>query len=370
MAKHLIFLVHGMGRYGRMADGAFKPDTEGWFKDAQAALRSSYDGFIAAGMGQGVAFDARFEVVNVIYDDIFEEIRAAYDKQADAWKTLGLTDGIIGRIQSVLAQKNEDDFLWTHAADVAFYAIPLVRDAVKMHVINQMLDKLAKTVGAASLFDTWSVVAHSLGTAVVHDCLTLLQHRAREKFGDWLPPRALCMIANVARALTNNDASCYDDAVAPSGPGHPDVYLSANHALDPFTRIDPFRPTSGGWVAPGARYRDLSGLKDFLMAKEAVDWAKDWQNFDKFAALVPHGFSHYLRQPPVVLNMWCGLLARPPAMWLSVQDAVRQDNAATLRQDIAATLEDELSHLVGQAEAQAEKTIGSFLKILARLESF
>lgn len=369
MAKHLIFLVHGMGRYGRMDGGEFKPDTAGWFAEARKALEDNYDTFVKPGMGLGVEFDDRFEVVDVIYDDIFEKIRTAWATQAEGWKLLGLDTGFVGKIQAVLQQKDEDNFLWTHVADVALYALPLTRDAVKMHVVDQMLGKLAEVIGAGP-FDTWSVVAHSLGTAVTHDCLTLLQHHAEERFGNWLPPRALCMIANVSRALTNNDTTCYDDVIAPSGPGHPDYYLNANHELDPFTRIDPFRPMSGGWVAPGSRYRDVSGLNDFLLAEELVDWAQDWANFSKFAALIPHGFTHYLRQPDVTLNLWCSLLSRPPGQFLSVKDAVRAANQTKLRADIAADLKGELSHLVTQAEAQQEKTIGSFLKILERLESF
>lgn len=369
MAKHLIFLVHGMGRYGHVDGGKFKPDTAGWFASARAALKDNYDTFIKGGMGLGVPFEDRFEVADVVYDDVFEKIRTAWSKQAEGWKLLGLDTGFIGKIQSVLQQKDEDNFLWTHVADVAFYALPLTRDAVKMHVVSQMLDKLAKVIGDGP-FDSWSVVAHSLGTAVVHDSLLILQHRAQKQFGDWLPPRSLCMIANVARALTNNDTTCYDEVIAPTGPGHPDYYLNANHELDPFTRIDPFRPTSGGWVAPGSRYRDVSGLSDFLLAKELVDWAQDWSDFSKFAALIPHGFTHYLRQPDVTLNLWCSVLSRPPSQFLAVKEAVRQANTAKLRDDIAADLRGELSHLVSQAEAQQEKTIGSFLKILERLESF
>jgi hypothetical protein len=370
MPKHLIFLVHGMGRYGVMENGEFKPDLKGWFEEATAALKDSYKTFVEADMGLGVAFDDRFTIVPVVYDGIFDKIRTAWAEQAEGWSQLGLGgDGFIESVQGVLKSADEDDFLWTHAADVALYAIPLVRDAVKMRVISIMLDKLSEVIGEGP-FDTWSIVAHSLGTAVVHDSLLLLQHRALETFPNWLPPRSLCMVANVARALSNNDATAYDDVISPSGPGRPDHYLSANHELDPFTRIDPFRPTSGGWVAPGSRYRDVSGLSDYLLAADVVDWAKDRTNLNKFAALVPHGFTHYMRQPDVVLNLWCSLLSEAPGQWLAVKDAVRKANKAKLREDIAAELKVELSHIVSQAEALEEKTIGSYLKILQRLGGF
>jgi hypothetical protein len=365
MAKQIVFLVHGMGRYGRMQDGAFKPDQTGWFADVEGALEANYDTFIKAGMGKGVAFKDRFTLVRIEYDSIFETIRAAWKEQAESWSQLGLGHGVIGDIQNVLKQKDEDAFLWTHAADVAFYAIPTVRDAVKMHVIDQILAKLTQAIEAGP-FDTWSVIAHSLGTAVIHDCLLLLQHRAETKFGDWLPPRSLCMIANVARALTNNDAAAYDDAISPSGPGRPDYYLNCNHELDPFTRIDPFAPASGGWVAPGSRYRNLSTLSDYLLEKAVVDWAQDAKDFSKFAALVPHGFTHYLAQPAVVSNLWGCLLSQSPAHFPEVELAVRHANQGRTKDEIATILKNELSHLITQAEAAQEKTIGSFLKILQR----
>jgi len=369
VGKHLIFLVHGMGRYGVFEDGAFKPNQKGWFAEAVSALRSSYDTFAKTGIGGGVDFDQRFDVVPILYDDVFEHVRTAWAKQAEAWTQLGLTSGFIGQVRQVLEQKDKDAFLWTHAADVAFYAIPIVRENVKLAVVDQMLAELSKRISAGP-FDSWTIIGHSLGTAVVHDSMRLLQHRAIETFQQWLPPRGVCMIANVARALSDKDATAYDEVMAPTDPTweRPGYYLNINHALDPFTRIDPFAPTTGGWVAPGSRYRNLSGLKDFLLTKEVIDWAEDRTDMDKFAALVPHGFTHYLRQPRVVSNLWCALLAKNVQIYgHGIETAVSGANQHVLRKDMGDFLEGELAHLLPQADAVKEKTIGAFLAILQGL---
>ncbi len=354
---HYIFLVHGMGRYGRMDNGVFKPDQQGWFAETEKALKDSYDTYVKAGLGGGGAFEDKFTLVRVEYDSIFERIRTAWQEQANSWTQLGLPAGIITEVQTVLQQKDQDNFLWTHAADVAMFVTPVIRPAVQMHVTTQILDKLAAVIADPD-FDTWSVIAHSLGTAVIHDVMLTLQERSKEKFPDWLPPRSLCMVANVGRALCG-EAAAYNAALAPSGPGQPSYYVNCNHLLDPFARLIPYRPP---WQA--TRYRDLSNLAEFLLADEVIDWIQDRTDFGKFAALVPHGFTHYLRQPSVASNLWCSLLARPIADGSAIENAVRTDNQAKLRADLVAELQAKLAPVLAQAQQVENKTVTWFLEAL------
>jgi hypothetical protein len=344
MSQHIIFLVHGMGVYGKMADGKYKPDVDGWFAEAEKGLKDVYETFIKTdpNYGGGTEFTNAFKIVRIEYDSILEHYRYAWEVQAKEWSKLGLGGDFANAIRTFFEGNSASSFLWTHVADVALYVAPTLRAAVKAKVAADIVGGLRTELAAGNL-GSWSVIAHSLGTAVAHDTLRDIRQLIQgdpATAGTFWPPRVICMAANVARVLTDEQATIYSDSLAPLGSHQPAGYISCNHELDPFTRIGPFAPAAGGWVASGNHFRNLSGLTDYYLTAQVVDWIASPTNFAKFAAAVPHGFTHYMRQPKVVACLWPALFGDPPdaAIEPKVRAAYAGDEAAAEKAKLQAQL--------------------------------
>jgi hypothetical protein len=247
--KHLLFFVHGMGAYVK-ADGT-ADDT--WSKDAASALKEQYDKYKFV---RRKPFDERFEVVHINYDtEIFKLVKRW---QAESQTILGAGVPTAESAVKLVAWLNDgakldDNFAWTHAACVILYRFfPLMRQRLKIHVANQIQRALAPNAqGAVS---TWSIVAHSLGTIVVHDVLHAMDSTTPNQAGisilDTMVPSAqvVAMIANVSKVL-ENDVSVYDSLVVPQSMVQNQSccfsYLNCNNQFDPFVRPLPFAPPEG-----------------------------------------------------------------------------------------------------------------------------
>jgi len=346
--RHILFLVHGMGVYGKVEDGRYKPDTAKWFDDAKAGLVKIYDEFIKDTIvGDGAEFDDLFVVEPIEYDSQLETYRAAWEEQAKMWKVFGLDSGFAATIRKFFEGNSDDAFLWTHVADVLLYTARLNQDAIHPYVALQILQKLRERHQAADLGD-WSIVAHSLGTAVMNDAAPKLFADAKADpvlSAVLTPPQVICMAANVARALSPPERA-YDPLLCPSGPEGVLNYLSLSHTLDPFTRIRPFRPPVDGPPWSSHRYVALSGLSGYYLANEFIDWAQHYDQFDKFAAIVPHGFDHYMRQPKVVAQLWPRLRGFEPWEVPGIEEKVRESNEKLVRKAIEEPLRQALEQEV------------------------
>jgi hypothetical protein len=248
----------------------------------------------------------------IIYDHILERYRAAWDKQADDWNALGVGSGFVEAVKSFMQGNKDEAFFWTHLVDVALYMATTVRTAVQTSVARQIVDVIVETTGKAE-WDGWSVIAHSLGTAVTHHALDRLGELS-ERAADFdavgaPPPRAVCMAANVARVCTypKDEGRLYAGKLSPIGPPNPNWYLSCRHRLDPFMIVKPFNASGDDWAPPA--FADLSGLDVYYLADELLDWLGNPDDGEKFAAIVPHGFEHYMRQPAVAAVLWPRLLS-------------------------------------------------------------
>jgi hypothetical protein len=162
-----------------------------------------------------------------------------------------------------------------------------VREAVEVTVANQMF-KVINADLAKNQSARWGVVAHSLGTAVAHDALHALW---TTDFGGGmrLDPSDVkadfvMMVANVSRVL-ETDVDVLQSLVQPGKASTTTRgclnYVTARHALDPFTiprMFDPRDWPDAETVAQG-RYQPIR-----------VSHFRD-KNI--------HGFEHYLMHPAV-----------------------------------------------------------------------
>jgi hypothetical protein len=103
-----------------------------------------------------------------------------------------------------------------------------------------------------------------------------------------------------------------------------------------------------------------------------LEWLREGESLEKFAAVVLHGFAHYMRQPKVAAVLWPCLLGRPPFEWSPViEPAVRAAHASARRDDIKSELttqlEKALSPLAGDASKTVKTALEGLVGVLRRL---
>ena len=282
MAKHLLFLVHGVGDT--------KPD---WSKPIQDLVRTLYARYQVA---KFMPFDQYFAFSEINYNDKFDARRAAWKHAADSVvKALGvggMKPEVINTLTKWSAEPAKDDFLNTHALDVVMYRfLSLEAEQVRTAVQEQILKELA----AQPANDTvhWSVIAHSLGTSVTHDVLHQLFSPNRPTAWGTLPPglfkpHVVMMLANVSRLLENTDffgpdGDAYRSAVRPGSTpsdGACDYFINVRHECDPIPKPRLFRPADD-W--PNTTARAQGRYIDVTI--NAIEQPN------------VHDFAHYLKNP-------------------------------------------------------------------------
>jgi len=276
--------------------------------------------------------DKSVEFVEIAYDDIFEKIRqqwhdlakilkeASFDgaSQSSVEALQAFMPGAIADLESVTG---ETKWAATHALDAILYkGFLLVRNIVRYSVASQLANIVAERIQADRDDDpSYTIVAHSLGTAVLHDAVNLLAgtnwlngvaklkaeglaaniddaklKMAKDRFGAnpfsskglwaW---NGIVMISNVSAILCRRPAP--DSPETRTRPMHSggqngratDYYINIDHLFDPIAKLKPFR-AEATW--PTSRLEgfafDLVSLKHF---------------YDKNV----HGLSHYLIHPSV-----------------------------------------------------------------------
>lgn len=284
---HLIFLVHGMGSFAK-----------DWSKSAQQTLQDQYATYKQL---KFIPFGQRFEFVEILYDNEFEALRKQWRDMnkalGDALKSIagevGNTDEdlkVVQKLNDAAGVTTKDRFLTTHVVDaLLYYAARQTAATVRESVRRQMFEALKKQVDGGGLL-RWSVIAHSLGTAVVHDALheAYSDHPTEmgEKLAGITRPACIAMIANVSRLL-EWDIDVYLSRTRPGNPEDPDAacrhFINAHNTFDPFTQPKAFRPAAQ-WPSIAVRalglYQDIETRE--IEAPEKV-----------------HDLDHYLRNPAV-----------------------------------------------------------------------
>lgn len=285
MSKHIIFLIHGIG------------DTApGWSADVQKVFRNSYRGYPELEML--VPFDQNFVFQEICYNDKFDDRRSTWREQASAVLAVCGQHGMDGGAAQLLAQyaseADKDNFLTTHVLDIVLYRfIPQLAEQVRTAVQKQILACLTAQPQDETV--TWSIIAHSMGTAVAHDTLRAMY--TQQSAAGLLPPsvtrpKVLAMFANVSRLLAG-EIDVYTSGVCPGsqpGKGVCDVYLNACHRWDPIPVPRRFKPKDG-W--PDTQTRSAGryvGVLNSAITQRNV-----------------HDFTHYLHDPKVHIPLFRAL---------------------------------------------------------------
>jgi hypothetical protein len=282
MSKHTVFFVHGVG-----------DDAKGWSKNLREEFKALFDSYPLPPGGK--PFDEIFLTEEILYNDLFDlwRARAAQDAEA-AIRELGgggLPQNAVTRLLEAGASAGGGGFLRTHALDVLQYRyLRLVSESIRSAVEFQIMRKLPETQFGTPV--RWSIVAHSLGSSVVHDTLhEMFSPGAGAQGSALFQPFAVVMLANVSQLLHNENVlgqgiDAYSSFVKPNretDQGACRYYLSAANKFDPIALAGDFKPPAN-WLADSAkaqrRYRPL-GIEAIPKNRQV------------------HGFSEYLAHPGV-----------------------------------------------------------------------
>lgn len=291
MAKHVIFLVHGMG-----------PFTEGWSASTKDQLKNLYSTYKVA---KTLPFDSLFRFEEITYNTLFDKIRKRWKTDTEAvlkqLKADGIEKGVTTAITKASAALGTEDFLSTHVLDVVLYKFTAVREAIKTLVSNRIFNTLLKDPSGD--LPRWSIIAHSLGTAVTHDSLHALFTQTIGGGNQMLlgttKADVLMMMANVSRVLEEDSVDVYLSATRPGARPEAGVcryFINAKHEWDPIPRVKEFRPLDD-WPDVETRQE-----KRFVPVKINAIQSKD-----------VHAMSHYLSNPKVHVEFFRRII---PAMEL------------------------------------------------------
>ncbi len=311
MARHIIFLVHGMGNFG-----------EGWSstkhgkypKTIQAMIKAIFNAWPQT---KWMDFDQNFTFHEINYNQEFEALRKKWKNSTEelttALGTVGIKAGLISKLAELAGQTSKDKFANTHVLDVLLYwGARQTTAAVRSEVITQILKRLIKQFEEEGGY-SWSIISHSLGTAVTHDALHAMYATSHIVNGQTITPlseitfpRCVTMLANVSRVL-ETDYPVYKSKVAPGAPQRTEsiceLYFNARHEWDPIPAVKKFDPPDH-WPSIKARsdkkYKNvvLRAINPPARAESSPD------------ARVIHDFEHYLGNPKCYAAMVGGLIGK------------------------------------------------------------
>ncbi|TYT24953.1 hypothetical protein FZO89_00900 [Luteimonas viscosa] len=333
MDKHIIFFVHGMGRHDK-----------DWYESGLNILRSAYSEYDA--FSNRSLLDT-IEVVPVVYDDRIETWRQRMSQDFSAFRTAFLAEvdpteakadsfkKNLDNLESWIGAGDDPGFAWTHVADVLIYRwMSTLRSTIDTAVATQILATLAKDGG-----NKWSIVAHSLGTSVVHNVLHMLYTSGTATQQPLKAvetrPQVVMMVANVSRVLQRPGAKVFESNVRPgraSTGALCSTYLNVRHRWDPFAYPQPFAPDL--WPTPGT------------FAHSAYQHLQPAHlHFDTDKLFKVHDLDHYARNPRVHVPLFRALFGSaliPESEFLeaksSFDSSIVSDNIEATRSKLASLL--------------------------------
>jgi hypothetical protein len=273
-APNVLFVVHGMGTN---LEAAAEPTA--WFKEVETALHTAWERFPSLAEEN---FADYIELYPLSYDQRFRQYTA---RVAAAGEKLKGKLGNARYAQALAAiggagADDEENFLWANVMDVLLYRLGSdfnveVQVALQLQLAKKVREVWAANTGAPAQF---SMLSHSLGTAVAHGMLQRLALGAIGdsdvfKLGGNFKLRCYMTLANVSRLMFRPGGSIYDKTLIRPGK-YVESFLNARHIADPVPA--PFRFAPPAW---GPGYREIP--------------------IQCFRQPNLHAFTHYLDHPAV-----------------------------------------------------------------------
>lgn len=251
MTKPHLAVVHGMGTHTK----------EEFLKTVITPLdaAAAHFGFFKNG-GYPGKFSEKVKIVFIDYHEILEEIRQkiAQSQIPNLAERFPGAPSLVARLNEFNGTA-EDSFFNTHLLDVLLYR-SYYADAIQLAVGKQLVAAMqeAKRVGA-----DFHILAHSLGTAVVHDTLhKLYVNSLHDELGEPLLSaglnkiRSITMVANVCQ-LPITESEPYTSVVRPGPHGICDYFTTCRHVLDPIASFEKFNPAPHWPSLTSSEFRNI-----------------------------------------------------------------------------------------------------------------
>jgi hypothetical protein len=299
----LLFIIHGMGTGARPTH-----DPHWWTEIVDDLRRAAKTYRHDADLVLSAPKAGQVLVVPLTYHQVFDEIRSRWAARAPSesgWlpllRQLAFTDPAAStKLPGWVTRAGS--FFWTHVLDVLLYRY--VADftiPIRELVATQIADAWHRADLDNGTNTSVHFLAHSLGTAVLHDSISFLGNDPG--FGPTTHLISTVISCANVSAVLENGFPAYDSLDRPiNAPPPPDgltaAHFSFRHELDPIVEVvKTFRGDLHGW--PADSYRD----------EVAID-VKDWN---------VHGYTQYLDNPITHLRLFERLW--PNESWESRRDA-------------------------------------------------
>jgi hypothetical protein len=340
MAKHIVFLVHGMGSHFAEGETAETP----WHVPVVKALDDAWRSF---GSLRQYARTDWIEYVPITYDEVFREYLRGVGDDASRLRIYMAHDSTLQDVFKVLqgASAEEANFFWANLMDVLDYRYggDHFRD-VHVHICETIASKVAQVWRERPGDNcSFSVIAHSLGTAAAHGALNRLGGgniggSALFRLGGSFHVHAYISVANVSRVLWPDPTDIYRETIVrpgrPGAPGYVDTFLNVRHIADPIPAPLAFAP---------------------------LDWGRAFQTLtvQHVRDVNLHDFVHYLRNPRVssaIFRAVAGAMLVPQADIdaaiagfpdVALTDAAKRQQLERLIADCGRSLNDVYGHDAG-----------------------
>lgn len=283
--KRVLFLAHGVGNHSN------EPGKEWWkgevekIKEVAGSLTDDAESGFEAGQLQEAVDNTVF--VGLTYDDLLSEfVKTLFEQDEDLKEALRLVG--FDELANFFDQAADKQFLRDYLFDILIYrGMREHRGHIRRHLLDQIYPTLQQE-GTRKV--EYSVMAHSLGTVVMHDTVHLMSidEGSVYRLGSPFYFSNIFMVANTS-ALLRNEYDPRESSVRPyvgrNDPGYVDFYFDFAHKLDPV-----------------AQFYSFDGYVQGRMKKQYKH-----VEVDHFQQLNIHGYTHYLSDPRVYLNIFWGL---------------------------------------------------------------
>lgn len=301
--KNLLFFIHGIGRH-----------PEGWIDEPDGPV-ATLDQALARYpecFPAGSKLRDFVDVVEVRYDDIFDDQIKRWSDQVKDLPTAGPGAGWVEGLQSFWAHANGDQKTFADfGGDVILYrGFDLLARSVRLRVNKIIVGEIFRhhkdSLASGATAPDIGIVAHSLGTAVAYDALNALftstwfaqgdellsndtltdaqRRHFEEMFADIkdkdspsnVPVRLdmLMMLSNTASLLTRCDANAVNALLQPGAATR--CFFNVNHELDPVGQLRRYRipsdwdPTFGVEITPRHLHQENVHAMSHYLSHPAV----------------------------------------------------------------------------------------------------
>lgn len=261
-APHHVYFVHGIGQHSKNWIDDKEPSGPG------RSLREELEGAwkLYQDNDRFGAFADQLDLVPLSYDHVFDALYAQWEAEVATLRThlaafpdaAAELDPLV-RIAEAPANGTADAaFFYTHVLDLLWYwGNSLIQGKIVADVAEQLLTAISEHYGKPG--HTFSIVAHSMGTSVVHKVLQALwtqpEYDGRLEAGRSLSAvlkfRLLMQISNTSFVLSADATGHYRTLVKPSSIANRGVCATMANVSNQFDLISetvPFDPPRDEWL--------------------------------------------------------------------------------------------------------------------------